>query len=329
MSIQCDMCDAWTHFECAKLTSQQVDSIINYFCEGCRDDDEHLITWRRLTATKEQRVMKSKHYYDVELIKDHRNEGSGREFLVEWKGCPVRPGSDTNVTSWEPEKHLDGCIDLLQQYCMQRQIQLSSIQGLMGADSDNNDHETSNWIDMNILLNKFVQVRRWTKTVSTLTASEWTEFGNQDKLYFLRHDHHCYVLLHVVARQLAFIADGTNTYRTNKQVAQQLQDILRIRLISLKFNQQLEIDHCGSSAILIGLELLRMHYRGIQLQELTASKALREDVVRSLHAKKSKSVDLPPLGQRRRALTCTFCKRKFKANQGRALNKHIFNNHTS
>lgn len=321
-SIQCDLCDCWTHFGCAKLDAQQVERIINYFCESCRDD-EHLITWRRVLATEEQRVMKSKHYYEVASIKGHRNSGAKREFLVEWQDCPVKEGAEDNVCTWEPEKNLDGAIDFLQRYCQEKSIKLSEITGLLGADRDQDDHNVDNWVTLDTILEKLTKVRAWTKLASTLEASKWAGFEDTDHLYFLEHDKHCFVILYVHNRDLAFIADGGNVFRNNKEVADQLKKTLGIRLVSLEFDQQLGIDHCGSSAVLIGLELLRMHSCGIKFQQLLASREVRRKLIQSMHASPSKLIKAHSLRQHRKALTCKFCKKSYKSNQSRALSMHI------
>ena len=326
VSVGCDKCLRWTHVRCTNLTQQEIDKILNYFCKDCRDKG-NLIIWRGSEPTEEQRQMKSKLYFEVDKIKGYRAKGEHREFLVEWKNCPVRRGSQVNVRSWEPEKNLDGCLDLLQHYCMTKGIPLSGVQGLLGADPDEEGFNEKNWITMKTILTKFADVRKWLKTRSTLKASEWTGFGNQDELFFIRHDHHCFVLLYISEKRLAYIADGGNVYRTNQQVANELKQRLKIRLVSLEFNQQLKIDHCGSSSILIGIELLKLHSRGIDFQELIASKKLRADLIKSFHTSESKPLDLPSLRQRRKMLTCKFCGRTFKTNQGRALSTHINRTH--
>lgn len=329
-SVQCDKCDRWSHYSCVGLSREQVDQMINYFCDNCRSD-RFMITWRRVTATQKQRVMKAKHYYDVVRIAGHRGTpGDGnREFLVEWDwpAPGSRPSSVRNVRTWEPEAHLDGCIDLLQHYCLSVNLTLSKIVGLMGADSSTGGHNESNWISMATLLGQFEQVRVRKKLPLSLLALEWNGFIKQDALYFLRHDQHCYVLLHIVNRQLAFIADGGNVFRTNLKVANEIKQLLGIRLVSLSFDQQLAIDHCGSSAILIGVELLKMHCRKSRFQELVASKSLRTELVTALHKESSQPTTKPPLGQRRKVLDCPHCNRKFKSTQGRNLNTHLRNVH--
>lgn len=323
--VGCDKCDKWLHYTCAGLTAEQVSRVINFFCKTCTNR-QCFTTWRRVAATSAQKTMKRRLYHEVEAIHNHRTRGSQREFLIEWKGC-LAPRARVNVRTWEPEEYLDGAIDLLQLYCMEKEIPLSEIEGLQGAGPSSEQQSVQNWTTMSTLLAKFEQVRRQTKNSSTLLASEWFQFGDQDQLYFLHHQQHCFVLLHIVSRRLAYIADGANIFRTDQQVAGEIKALLNIRLVPLEYTQQLGNDHCASSAILIGLELLKMHSRGIRFQKLITSKCLRAQVVKYLHRYESSTVAQTPLRQRRETLTCSFCDKTYKSTQASALRMHITRAH--
>lgn len=255
----------------------------------------------------------------------------GREFLVDWEDTIDEETKQTVSwdPSWEPEIHCNGCLDLLQDYCRVKGIPFSENEALIGADPADEGHNMYNWITMNTVLEEFAKQRSRLKIKSPLTAAEWTKFGKEDQLYFLRHEQHCYVLLHVNSRNLAFIADGGNKFRRDRQVANELKQRLNIRLVSLEFSQQLKIDHCGSSAILIGIELLRLHNRGFKFQRLSTSKSLRYDLTKYLHTQQSKPVEQVPLREKRKALACEICGKTFKSTQGRSLTMHLFNNHRS
>lgn len=327
-TVQCDRCDDSVHFGCAGLTRDQVNDIINFFCDRCRNKTR-LCTWLRVGATREQKQTKLHEYYEVEDINDHHVVGSERQFLVEWKNCPVK-NTGINECSWEPERNLDGAIDVLQHYCMEKSIELSSIQGLMGAGSDSSEHNRSNWVSMTTLLNMFTKVRRWLKLESALGVAEYNGLSNESHLYFLRHNNHCFVLLHDITRKAVLIADGGNQYIKNNSVASEIRERLKIRLIPLPSTQQLKVDHCVSSAILIGIEMLRMHTRGVHYQELlTTEKWLRTKLVGMLHKELSNPEELPPLRQRRKTLECHHCGKTFKSNQARALSLHMIKAHKS
>ena len=81
-SIQCDKCDLWTHYSCARLTGQDVRNILNYFCDDCKNE-EHLTSWVwKEPRTFGQWAIKEPDYCEVEDIIGHREERNGRELLV-------------------------------------------------------------------------------------------------------------------------------------------------------------------------------------------------------------------------------------------------------
>lgn len=324
-SICCDKCDRWTHYSCAKLTQEEVDIIINYYCEEC-EDDEYLTTWRRVRGTVHQRMIKEKEYYDVEDIIEHRERNGKREFLVEWKQS--NQGARTRERSWEPEEHLDGAIDLLQRYCRNQEIPLSSIVGLLGANVDNEGLSRSNWATMDKILTKFQTLKSNWKLCPNIEAKQWDQIGDKDCLYFLDFNFHCFVLLYVHAMKTAYIADGGNLFRANQKTADEIKELVKCRLISIGFDQQTREDHCASSAVLIGIELLRMYSKGLRLQKLICSKFWRDRVAKSFHRTQSRPLEMPPLRQRRLKLTCSFCAKTYKSTERKNLNMHILRTHS-
>lgn len=59
--VQCDKCDHWYHYRCAKL-GNSANKILNFLCERCEDGD-YIATWRRKPSTEERD--KAKNYCDV------------------------------------------------------------------------------------------------------------------------------------------------------------------------------------------------------------------------------------------------------------------------
>ena len=325
VSVQCDRCDFWVHVSCANLTERQVERIVNYFCDEC-SDEQHLTTWRRVRASERQKRIKERFYYEVREIRGFREGSTGREFLVGWQAVSRRGSSTGASCSWEPEHHLDGAIDLLQQYCRSNSLPLSEIEGLMGADENDEDTRIANWVSMSTILTTFTKYRALKLVRSNLGASEWTGFGEDDHLYFLKHGPHCFVVLYVASKQLAYIADGGNVYRKNQEVAVEIKTKLGVRLISLPFDQQKMIDHCGSSAVQIGLEMLRLYERGVKYEELICAKGFRNKLAKIMHKSESKP-EAKRLERRLKWIKCQFCDKKFMENQKRALRFHVTNRH--
>jgi len=158
-------------------------------------------------------------------------------------------------------------------------------------------------------------------------VKQWTNLDQKDTLYFLDYKFHSYVLPYITERKLAYIADGDNLFRDCDQLASEIRELFGVRLILIAFDQQLRVDHCASSAILIAIELLRMYRRKIRFQKLICKASLREALVRSFHGAESKPMQLPSLKMRRQKLKCSFCDKCYKSNEGRALDLHILRNH--
>jgi hypothetical protein len=282
--------------------------------------------------TEEEAEDKRKNYYIVKKILDHRtktvNNVTTRHFKLEWN---ARDKSDKTKyqTTWEPESHLDGCINLLQDYCKENKLEYSTVKGLLGADKGETGHNIKNWTTMDAILDKLAKLRSWKKQPATIKASEWTSFGCENELFFLPHEQHCYVLLYIHHRRLAYVADGANLFRKSRTVADELKELLKIRLISLPYDSQLKVDHCGSSAILIAFELLKMYQSNMQFKRLVATKDMRAALIKSLHVHESKPMALPPLTERHKSLSCQFCNKRFKSTDGRALSMHIGRSHNN
>lgn len=140
--IMCDVCDKIFHAKCLKLSRRKFNAIIQYVCDDC-ENKGHLTEWVRITKKNVplNGPRKDRMYFEVRAIHRHRTRNDQREFLVEWRGY-IDDETNKNLRSWEPEKNLDGCIDLLQSYCRKKKIALSSIIGLLGNDPQEEPEET-------------------------------------------------------------------------------------------------------------------------------------------------------------------------------------------
>lgn len=201
------------------------------------------------------------------------------------------------------------------------------LEGLLGANIDQDNLERDNWSSMETILSKFQTLRSQRRISQDIIARWWGPLEGKDALYFLSHNFHCYVLLYVHNLQAAYIADGGNLFRTEQKVADEIRRIVKIRLISVAYDQQLKVDHCASSAILVGIELIRMHTKGLRHYRLVTNKSYRERIMRSLHQASSQPLPLPSLGERRNKLTCPHCDKTYKSTQRRNYNLHIIRQH--
>lgn len=310
--IGCDSCDYWYHYECVGLDQSYVDEIESYFCDICRQDDMQIV-WKRRQANTEQKNDKRKNYFKVEKILNHRGKDATRKFLVQWKDY----SEDEN--SWEPEANMDGCIDILQDYLLKKKLPLSRVPGLVGRSSKQTTN-MRNWISIDVVMSEVERL----KNIDFKDVNIPLFFGHYlDKtgIYFVRHESHCFVVLYYEKNRVAFIADGDNLYRRDSETSNQVRILLDIKRIrSCRYDQQVKVDHCGSSAILIALEFIRAFKWQKYPKLLSSSNRLRERLVKRLHHFKSKQVKgLNILNTR----LVTKCNKSYRTSKRKGYLTHI------
>lgn len=320
--ILCDKCDSETHFSCAGLTEEQVERIVNYFCNSCEDFDSCLTTWSRtrMVHTAAEKVDKDRNYYDVERIVGHRISKHNRYFHIEWKSA-----STSKERTWEVEKNLDGCIDLLQRYCKDHSLPLSEIEGFVGADTEAGSSDRRNWVTLNTIIEQFNKMKKRLQMRNNLSLEIYEDFGDKDGLYLFEFRHHCFVLLYLARGHMAFIADGSNLHRRNPDVLDALKNMLKVRLISVEYNQQVGVDHCGSSAVLIAIEFNRMFNLKTRFFKLTPGKWARTVVARQMHKHDSQKLKESSPREFAPLLKCHICQKVFLSHKRKSYNRHIRN----
>lgn len=301
--VACEKCDDWLHFNCIKLTESEILRIDNFYCIDCEDKYNLMTTWYGDDATEQQKTDKQKHYYTVEEILAHKFTQTGRKFLIKWEGY--------DTPTWEPEKHLHSCLNLLQRYCNRNGLKISKIRGLIGAKNDDDINE-DNWLTMDLVLETLEKYRKWHFKTTTIGIKEWTgEFDKEDGLYVLNHEHHGYVLLYQHDKGFAYIADGRNLFKTRPSTALAIRKLLKIRLIPVLFNKQLHVDDCGSSAILIGLEFIRHYRTGSRPRVLIPYPKLTQEIRKYFTSSTSKPIKLDPKANLNTYTRCSYCNRRF------------------
>lgn len=317
--VACDKCDVYYHFDCVNLTQELVDKIDHYYCDACEIKFKITTTWYSDKPTREERVMKREHFYEIEKILAHKIPATGeRYFKIKWKNYSLRSAS------WEPESNLSGCLNTLQDYCKKKNIHYSNVRGIIGASSRRTeDINTANWVTIEKIIELFRHYKELLFKSVVLTIKTSTEFGPSDSLHFIDYEYHCFVVLFLAKKKLGIIADGSNVYIENTAYRQELCKILKIRLISCLFNKQNKIDHCGSSAVLIGLELVRAYRDNIRPASVTPPARLRRRVIKSMHPFESKSLKLPALNKREQQLVCPHCNKVYRENKRQPYIMHI------
>lgn len=323
---ECDKCLLWTHHSCSGLSEEiVVNKVDKFYCTKCRDKFGIIHEWvKKKELSAEEIDDKARNYYEVAEIMAHKFTTKGRMFTVKWKGY--------EQLSELPERHLDGCLDLLQDYCIQAKIKPSKIVGLLGATQESKaKFNSKNWVTMNHILKGIEYVRGNTKWGYNLDL-EVSAFNGEmisKGVYLLAHDFHCYVVLFLPELSVLFIADGTNSFMRERRIADEIIRLLNTdKLVeAVPYGGQTGTDHCGSSAVLITMEFMRLHMKkqlGEANKKLSAPTWLRKRVVQRMHRYESESV-MRPIGlihKIRLWTTCPDCGKTFIKNDRRLVTLH-------
>jgi len=307
--ICCDGCDDWYHHKCMDINTSDSERIVEFYCWWCTGNLGLLTTWKGVQATGATLQDKRKHYYDVEEIVASKIRDRKRIFRVKWKGYAARNNT------WEPEEHLDGALDILQQYLREHKLPCSTMTALLGASSpalEPEDYNKDNWTSLDEVEHQIRTFRTCRGFQSPLVVERWTKFGQDDAIYLFDFQLHCYVLLWIAKEQFAYIADGANLFKTNKELRDGIKwELGKPKLIPLSFDQQTAVDHCGSSAVLIALTMMNL-YKTKDFTQLIVSPRLRAMVISRMHKFPSQKLDSRPIIRFKIKHTCSRCNKHFR-----------------
>jgi len=145
---------------------------------------------------------------------------------------------------------------------------------------------------------------------------------NQNYILVWKYDEHLYVIL--VFNQRVWLADGVDAIKRNRSA----QSLIR-RYIGKQFTmctvggQQTGADYCGSSAVLICLEFLRMMKTGVISERLILPVGLKRSLVKKLHPHKTTKLGAQSAIKKvTQILVCKYCAQSFKNKGARRLKMH-------
>lgn len=312
--IKCVSCKKKTHYKCCFIEPESAKNVLKYYCKECRQKKKLNITWKLTIANSTKKAEKRKLYYPVEKILDVRyKDNNTREFLIKWKGWSAVE------STWEEEHHLDGCLPVLQKFCELKQIRYSRIEGFVGATPSSSLNE-KNWVKPTSIKNAILGFK---KNPTTLNVEVWDSLRKQDSLYIVPFEGHCYVVLHYVDTNFGYIADGSNLYLEDKEVQKDLSDEMNIILIPRKFNQQHAVDHCGSSAVVIGIEMIEHYRMNIKPDTITAEPRLYKRIKNFFHPEASNPIEHRNPSEFQTPLICEVCGKRFAKGKQKNYKCHI------
>lgn len=312
VQIWCHKCRQPYHITCVGWSTDVLPEIDKFYCPKCTERYELLTTW--LNNRHPRRGEKTGIYYRVKKITDHAiDEKTGeRYFEIKWlhfRECTV-----------EPEENLDGALELLQEYCRKQALAPSTIDGLIGKASKEDIANLKCWATIGNTLK--VANRYICDTSIKLTRFDKLE-KTSDKLFLYDFEQHAYVGLYIAEAQTCYIADGYNKCMDNPGTYSHLRSIIDMKLVCVKFNQQLRRGFCASSAAAIAIVFSRWYKSKFVPQQISIGNSTKRDIIKALHKEKPTKVgksDMKSLEASQ--VKCQYCNRRFWV-KSRGIRNHL------
>ena len=251
------------------------------------------------------RIKSTEDTFEVERILEHRTNKLGTTlYLIKWLGF------DSKFNTWEPEANLIGSEDLLIEFKLANSIPHHPLSQI---EFDDEEPLTGNSIDMPRVLEYINTISKFRAYRPTIKVTEFVDRLDEEngKIYVLLHRAHFFVIGHFSCNN-TIVIDGANA-TDDRFLMEELEKLTDHKLVQVRFGQQSGIDHCGASAIVIVLELIRMHNRGevpkgkIQVpggtHKFLITKLLRNPAEELNGWKSINEIELP---------TCSKCHKRFR-----------------
>lgn len=268
---------------------------------------------------------KAKNYYEVRKIVDHRVEGdNGRlSFFVSWKGY----GDEEN--SWVPESHMDGSIELVNDYRLKIGFPPSDLARFAGA-SDPDSLGRANWVPVEVVLSRIISLSRHPRYNSTVVIKEFREgmaLEHLDAIYVAVVNFHVFVILHMPLAGRTYVSDGDNSFLMKEEVRQDVLGLFGLASMEpILFTKQEGMDQCGSSAVLIAVEFLRLYKRNEPIGDcLVVRRGLLDRIKKEFHKYKTEErlTKRESNHLKRPHLKCAICGWGTNATKRQGLSLHM------
>lgn len=201
---------------------------------------------------------KDEGYFYVERVTSMRPGKDGvREFEVHWEGYDL---NDPEALSWEPEPHLDGCVEKLKQFLEPLGL-TTTLEPRVGASpQDSADlYNRDIWPKLQTIVAKIESKRGQTKSRIPVKAFDFSDPASElldgDAIYVCHHSGHCFVVLHHRSKRIAIYADGRNN-SASAELRKEFEQVFGEGITDIEFVGQTKLDHCGSSGVIIALKMM-------------------------------------------------------------------------
>ena len=293
------------------------------------DDDEYTV--EKIVAVEEKPAIRT-----------------NRKFEVKWKGYP------SSQNSWIHEQDLKNAGDLLADFCRKEGIPGPHFTQKVGAThvftpsgkfliGEDNCMAIEKVVAL--LKSRLYGDLKTQLPIETAIAPDSLDL-DQDKLILLCRDMHLYVLCYVSEYETVYIADGENVFCAQDEEEEymdsdeediELQDkaaeykrlltkerknIYKLlagvkRIVPIKFNSQRGLDHCGSSAIAIGVLFVQSYKTKVWREAVLPQQSVLEMVRRAHHKLPSEYLKKGTIPiNKQNNIHCPKCNRRFWKNSG-------------
>lgn len=186
--------------------------------------------------------------YKVEKIIGRRVIGRQEQFKVKWENY--------ECTSWQSVKTLQNCAHLVNDYLKANNYSHVLPENTNLGTNPNMAEVPENWLQMSTILE---EVKRAIKAIPgsekwRLPVEEYVGDLESNKVYIYVHQNHAYVVR--ANLEFTFVADGYNMSQY-PQIQEMLKKEFGGKLVYLNFEQQPSNNKCGTSAVLIAIEMMK------------------------------------------------------------------------
>lgn len=257
--------------------------------------------------------------YEVESLVSHSLVADGLWFEVKWLGY----GEEFNT--WEPVSGLAGSYEIIKEYLERNNLCELKDRVIFDEDDDEIGDSNPNLIDPAMVIQLILKYQSMLPSYrSSIMVEQFHGDLALNRLYIILHKGHYYVLFN--GEQGSWLADGANSCFED-EIYEELKALLALgpTLRRVRYLGQVRSDHCGSSAILIGLGMLGEARKGWidgGPSLLTGSKTLRSRLIRQLHPVRSEGLGLQARIGQLGWQKCRRCGRSFRTKDRRGLAQH-------
>jgi len=275
----CKGCHQPFHLECCALAENDAKKY-PFYCETCKPERT----------------------YKVEAIRGMKITPNGRMFLIKWVGY--------EKMTYEIEDDLKDCISIVNAYLVSHNRPKSKFPEDTRVGAIDENVNKNDWMEISEVI---VETQHLIKrmNLSPLNISEFAETATSDCIQFTRYINHCYVLLFLAEQKLYILGDGENNFIEDESIKSVILSRVKARIHPVRFLQQLGDSHCGTSAVLIAIELIKLYkapgWRQIWPDTITVSNYVLSRLRRKYHKETHISISGKPNIAEWPVFKCQFC----------------------